>query len=399
MTQKQRLRHIETDIVHGTQGCHTTSGDLVSPIHMTSTFRFDSAAQAAEVFSGTETGYAYTRISNPTVDLLQEKLAALEGGQAAVATASGMAAIAAAGLSLAAPGDNVVACATLYGGTHALFSTHFKRLGIEARLLGHQATGARNQIEALIDTHTRFLFMETPANPTLDVIDIALWADVARKHRIPLIVDNTFASPVLQRPLALGADLVLHSATKYLCGHGDVIAGAVIGSHEAISEIRHHYIHHFGPTISPFNAWLVARGIKTLAVRMNRHCENALKIALWLEGHPKVSRVYYPGLAAHPAHELARRQMKAFGGMIAFEIDGGIQAGKAVMDRVKLCILAVSLGDCETLIQHPASMTHATYSSQQRQEAGISDGLIRLSVGIEHPDDIITDLKQALRKP
>lgn len=195
MTQKNGLRHIETDIVHGTQSCHTTSGDLVSPIHMTSTFRFETAAQAADVFSGTETGYAYTRISNPTVDQLQEKLAALEGGQAAVATASGMAAIAAAGLSMAAPGDNFLACATLYGGTHALFSTHFKRLGIVPRFISPRATGARDPIEALIDSHTRFLFMETPANPTLDVIDIAMWAKMARKQGIPLIVDNTLASP------------------------------------------------------------------------------------------------------------------------------------------------------------------------------------------------------------
>ncbi|MDM8523935.1 aminotransferase class I/II-fold pyridoxal phosphate-dependent enzyme [Desulfococcaceae bacterium HSG8] len=386
----------ETEIVHGTHSAHSTSMDLVPPIHMTSTFRFKNADHGAGIFQGTSEGYVYTRISNPTVDLLQEKIAVLEQGESAIATSSGMSAIASVSLALAKPGDNFIACSTVYGGTFALFNKHLRDFKIEPRFVYPSSYASKDRIEALVDENTRFLYMETPANPTLDVADIGLWASVAKPHNIPLIVDNTFASPYLQRPLTLGADIVVHSATKYLGGHGDLIGGIIVGTKKMTDHIREEYVTHYGPIMSPFNAWLISRGIKTLAVRMEKHSSNALKIAQWLEGHSKVKKVYYPGLVSHSGHHIAKKQMKKFGGMIAFEVKGGIPAGKIIMDNVKLCILAVSLGDCETLIQHPASMTHSTYTREERAKAGISDGLIRLSVGIEDPDDIIADLDRTL---
>ena len=387
---------LDTEIVHGVHAVHTTSLDLVAPIHMTATYHFRSADHGAGIFDGSQEGFVYTRIGNPTVALLQEKMAILEKGEAALATSSGMSAIAAVGLSLARPGDNFISCTTLYGGTFSLFNRHFKDLSIGSRFIAPLTCCTAEQIEAPIDDRTRFLYMETPANPTLDILDIRLWGSVAQKHGIPLVVDNTFASPYLQRPLELGAEIVVHSATKYLGGHGDIIGGLIVGSAAMMDRIRQDYAHHYGPAMSPFNAWLFLRGIKTLALRMERHCDSALKIARWLEAHPKVDRVYYPGLDSHPGHAAAKGQMRKFGGMIAFEVKGGLAAGKTIMNAVSLCILAVSLGDCETLIQHPASMTHATYTAAERKEAGIGEGLIRLSVGLEHPDDIIADLEGAL---
>ncbi len=386
----------ETDIVHGIHTTYSTSMDLVPPLHLTSTFKFRNADHGAEIFAGTTEGYAYTRVANPTVDLLQEKIAKIEGAEDAIATSSGMSAVASVSLALLKPGDNFVTCSTVYGGTFTLFNKHLRNLHIEARFISPGDYASAQQIEAAIDGKTRFLYAETPANPTLDVIDIELWASVAKKHHLPLVVDNTFASPYLQNPLALGSEIVLHSATKYLGGHGDIIGGVIAGSKKMMSHIREEYVTHYGPIMSPFNAWLVLRGVKTLAVRMEKHSDSALAIAQWLEAHPKVAAVFYPGLPSHPGYAVAKKQMKKFGGMIAFEVKGGTDAGKKVMDHVELCILAVSLGDCESLIQHPASMTHAAYSPEDRKKAGISDGLIRLSVGLEHPDDIIADLEQAL---
>lgn len=387
---------IETDIVHGVHAEHITTGDLVPPLHMTATYRFKTARHGADLFEGNEAGFIYSRIGNPTVDLLQRKIALLEGAGDAIATASGMAAVAAVAMTLAKPGENFVSSTTVYGGSFALFQTHLRRLGIDARFISPEKAASPDAVAALIDPKTRFLYIETPANPTVDIIDIRNWSDIAASHGIPLIVDNTFASPYLQRPLSLGASAVVHSATKYLGGHGDLVAGLVAGPREMMNRIREHYTHHFGPCMSPFNAWLILRGVKTLAIRMDRHCKNAMTVAEWLERHPKVENVRYPGLVSHPGHTVAAGQMKGFGGMIAFEIKGGIDAGRHVMDGVRLCVLAVSLGDCETLIQHPASMTHSIYTSEERESAGITDGLIRLSVGLEEPADIITDLEAAM---
>jgi len=363
---------------------------------MTSTFKFKDQAQGAAIFAGTEEGYLYTRISNPTVDLLEEKVALLEGAEDGIATSSGMAAVASTVMSLVRPGENIVACNALYGGTFALFNTHLKSLNIEVRFISPASSNDRSNITPLIDEKTRLLYIETPANPTLDIIDIQLWALIARENKLPLAVDNTFASPYLQKPLSLGAKIVIHSATKYLGGHGDIIGGMIVSDSETIQLMKEEYVNHFGPAMSPFNAWLILRGIKTLAIRMSRHSSSALTLARWLENHPKIQKVYYPGLPTHPGHAIAIRQMKEFSGIIAFELKGGIEAGKKLLNGVKLCILAVSLGDCETLIQHPASMTHATYSKEELKKAGIAEGLIRLSVGLEDPDDIIEDIEQAL---
>ncbi|MBF0301645.1 MAG: aminotransferase class I/II-fold pyridoxal phosphate-dependent enzyme [Desulfamplus sp.] len=390
----------DTIIVHGITKCYTTSMDLVPPIHMTSTFKFSDQHHAASIFAGTEEGYLYTRISNPTVDLLEEKIALLEGAEDAIATSSGMAAVASTVMSFLKPGDNIIACNALYGGTFSLFNTHLKRLNMETRFLTPSMSNDKNNISPLIDDKTRLLYIETPSNPTLDIIDIRLWADIARQYKIPLCVDNTFASPYLQKPISLGADIVIHSATKYLGGHGDIIGGIIVSNNNIITQIKEEYVHHFGPAMSPFNAWLILRGVKTLAIRMERHSSSALTIARWLEHHSKIRKVYYPGLTSHSGHAIAVKQMKYFSGVMAFELKEGVnktamEAGKAVLNNVKLCTLAVSLGDCETLIQHPASMTHATYSEEDLKQAGIAQGLIRLSVGLEHPDDIIQDLEQA----
>ncbi len=391
----------ESLIVHGITKCYTTSMDLVPPIHMTSTFKFRDQNQAASIFAGEEEGYLYTRISNPTVTLLEQKIALLEGAEDAVATSSGMAAVASTVMSLVKPQENIVTCNALYGGTFALFNSHLKRLNMEARFIAPTVSNDKNSITPLIDDKTRLLYIETPANPTLDIIDINLWAQIARQYKIPLCVDNTFASPYLQKPISLGADIVIHSATKYLGGHGDIIGGIVVSNKNTISQLKEEYVHHFGPAMSPFNAWLILRGVKTLAIRMERHSSSALKVAKWLENHPKIDKVHYPGLDSHVGHAIAKRQMRHFSGVIAFELKEGVnknamEAGKELLNSVKLSTLAVSLGDCETLIQHPASMTHATYSKEELKKAGIAQGLIRLSVGLEHPDDIIQDLEHAL---
>lgn len=386
----------DTLVVHGIHMVYTTSMDLVAPIHMTSTFKFKDADYGAGIFSGTEKGFVYSRLNNPTTALFQEKMALLEGGEDALATASGMAAISAVALTLTKPGDNFVAGSTIYGGTFALFSKHLPVLNIHPRFLNPLKASSTENIEAMIDKKTRFLFIETPANPTLDIFDIVKWAKSAKKNNIPLVVDNTFATPYLQEPLRFGATIVIHSATKYIGGHGDAIGGVVVGSSQMIHHIREQYSNHFGPAMSPFNAWLFLRGLKTLALRMQRHSDSALKIALWLENHPKVKKVFYPGLESHTGTSVAQKQMKKFGGMLAFELTDGFTAGKKLMNNLKICTLAVSLGDCETLIQHPASMTHSTYSGEERKKAGISDGMIRLSVGLEDVDDIIDDLKEGL---
>lgn len=395
---KKKKNHLseESKIVHGTTKNFITSGDLVPPIHMTSTFKFQDMAHGAGIFDGSREGFVYSRIANPTTDILEEKVALLEGGESAVAVSSGMAAIAAACMSLCKPGDNIIACNAIYGGTFALFNKHLTDFNIQCRFISPQEALDRKKIESLIDPHTRLLYMETPANPTLDIIDIKLWAEISNTAKIPLMVDNTFATPYLQKPLDLGADIIVHSMTKYLNGHGDIIGGVVVGTQNMIDLLKEKYIIHFGPSMSPFNAWLISRGIKTLAIRMDKHCDSAMAIASWLSTHPKVTEVYYPGLKTHPGHSIAKKQMKKYGGMIAFRVKGGITAGKRIMNSVELCTLAVSLGDCETLIQHPASMTHSTYTRKEREAAGITDGLIRLSVGLESVDDIIADLETAM---
>ncbi|KCZ52377.1 methionine gamma-lyase [Hyphomonas pacifica] len=367
---------------------------LTPPLHLTSTFAFPDAETGGALFAGETEGHIYSRISNPTVSLLESRIASLEGAEAAIATASGMGAISATLWTLVKPGDEIITDETLYGCTFAFMRDGLSRFGVK---ITHVDLRAPEKLAAAISDTTRVVYFETPANPNMRLVDIRAVSDIARAVGALTIVDNTYASPLLTRPIELGADFVLHSATKYLGGHGDLVAGIVCGRAEPIQDIRMVGVKDMtGSVMAPFNAMLVMRGLKTLQLRMQRHCESGRKIAEWLEAQPSVSVVHYPGLPSHPQHDLARRQMDGFGGMIAFELDGGYQAGIDMMNRLQLIRRAVSLGDAETLIQHPASMTHSTYTEEERAAHGISDGLIRLSVGLEDLADILADLEQAV---
>ena len=384
-----------TVCVHGSGGIDPSTGAVSIPIYQSSTFAFESARAGAEIFAGEREGYVYTRIGNPTQAALEKEVAFLENGEAALAFGSGMAAISSVILSLCESGDNVVASDTLYGGTHQLFVETLPKFGISVREV--EGTQLKNFSDS-IDEKTRCIYIESPANPTLAVLDIAGCAKIAHKYDIPLIVDNTFCTPYFQRPLDLGADIVLHSATKYIGGHGDTVAGIVIGKKEYIDDLRGNTLRDLGGIISPLNAWLLVRGLKTLAIRMERHQENALEVAKYLTFHPKIKKVWYPGLTTHPQYELARNQMSGYGGIVSLEIKGGRKAGEKLMNSVNLFVLAVSLGDVDSLIEHPASMTHSTYDAKALEQIGISEGFVRLSIGIEDRQDLIEDLSQALKQ-
>ncbi len=385
-----------TKAIHGGTTANTF-GALASPIYQTSTFVFDSAAQGGNRFALQEPGYIYSRLGNPTNAAVEEKVALLEGTEACVSTASGMGAISAALWSLLEKGDHILAGDTLYGCTFALMNHGLSRFGVETTFVDMTDLEA---VQKALRPNTKVVYLETPANPTLKITDIAAVANLAHQNNkdCRVIVDNTFCTPYIQRPAALGADIIVHSATKYLNGHGDVIAGFVCGSKDYITQVQFFGIKDMtGSVLSPFDAFLIARGMKTLALRMEKHSANAMKVASFLEGHPAVASVNYPGLPSFPQYELAKKQMALPGGMISFELKGGKAAGAAVMDSVKLCKLAVSLGDAETLIEHAATMTHSTYTAEELHAAGISEGLVRLSVGLEDVEDIIADLEQALQ--
>ncbi len=364
-----------------------------TPIFQSSTFAFENVAHGAAVFRGEDPSYVYTRLGNPTQTALETEIAHLEQGEAALALASGMAAATTAVLNCCRTGDHIVAGDTLYGGTHQLFTQTLPRLGIDVTEV--PAQDPKNFARA-ITRRTKLVYLETPANPTLVLTDIAAVAEIAHRAGALVLVDNTFCTPYLQNPLLLGADIVLHSATKYIGGHGDTVAGILVGRADWIMAARMEILRDLGGCISPFNAWLLLRGLKTLPVRMDRHLENAMEVAQFLAYHPKVTQVIYPGLKTHPQHALAKRQQRGFGGMISFMVEGGRAAGITVMDNVQLCTLAVSLGDVDTLIEHPASMTHSTYSEDELAKVGIDPGMVRLSVGLENVEDIIADLRQSL---
>jgi methionine-gamma-lyase len=366
-----------------------------TPIFQSSTFAFENVDHGAAVFAGEDDSYVYTRLGNPTQTALETEMAYLEKGQAALALSSGMAGATTAVLACCRTGEHVVSGDTLYGGTHQLFTQTLPRMGISVTEV--DARDPQNFAGA-ITRKTRLIYIETPANPTLVLTDIAAVCRIAHKRGIPVLVDNTFCTPYYQSPLELGADVVLHSATKYIGGHGDTVAGILVGKQDWILQARMEILRDVGGCISPFNAWLLLRGLKTLPVRMDRHSENAMEIAQFLSYHPKVKTVIYPGLKTHPQHELAKRQQRGFGGMISFLVEGGREAGKVMMNGVELCTLAVSLGDVDTLIEHPASMTHSTYSESDLSKVGIDPAMVRLSVGLENIDDIISDLRQALAK-
>jgi methionine-gamma-lyase len=387
--------HINTQCIHGPQKANDPHGALTSPLYQTSTFHFENAAQGAARFAGDEPGYIYTRLGNPTTMELEQKVAQLEGCEAAAATATGMGAVSASVLSFLSQGDHLVASSALYGCTFAFFSHMLPRWGIEVTFVDMTN---EDELRAAIKPNSKMIFVETPINPTMAVIDLALIGEVAKQHNLVSVVDNTFLTPLLQSPKQYGIDIIMHSATKYLNGHGDVVAGIVCGSMEHITLIKMTVLKDIGATISPHDAWLINRGLKTLAIRIERHCQSAQMIAEYLEAHPQVSIVYYPGLKSHPGYKFIGNQMKAAGGVIAFELKGTLQDGEQFIDSMQLCTLAVSLGDAETLIQHPASMTHSPYTPEERAAAGISDGLIRLSVGLEDVNDIINDLDQAFAK-
>ncbi len=367
---------------------------LTPPVHMSSTFVFPDTATGSALFAGETEGHIYSRISNPTLALLESRIANLEGAEAGLATASGMGAISATLWTLVKPGDEIITDKTLYGCTFAFMRDGLSRFGVKVT---HVDLRDPANLREAISEQTRIVYFETPANPNMRLVDIAAVSAIAKQAGALTVVDNTYASPLLTRPIELGADFVLHSATKYLGGHGDLVAGIVCGPADLIHEIRMIGVKDMtGSVMAPLTAMLVMRGLKTLQLRMARHCESGLTVAEWLDAHPAVSEVHYPGLPSHPQHELARRQMSAFGGMIAFELKGGFDAGTAMMDRLTLIQRAVSLGDAESLIQHPASMTQSTYSQEERLEHGISDGLVRLSVGLEDVEDILADLDAAL---
>lgn len=371
-------------------------GALACPIYQTSTFIFDSAEQGGRRFALEEDGYIYSRLGNPTNAQVEAKVAMLEGGEAALSTASGMGAITSAIWTNLKAGDHVLAAKTLYGCTFAFLEHALPRFGVEVDFID---MANLDEVKSHLKPNTKITYLETPANPNMDISDIEAIAKLSHENNKEglVIVDNTYCSPYISNPLSLGADIVVHSATKYINGHGDVIAGFVIGSQEMITNIRFVGLKDMtGAVLDPFAAYLINRGLKTLPLRMEKHCANAMKVAEFLENHPAVESVAYPGLKSFKYYDLAKKQMKLPGAMISFELKGGIEAGRTLMNSVKLCTLAVSLGDAETLIQHPATMTHSPYSKEEREAAGITDGMVRLSVGLENADDIIADLKQAL---
>ena len=383
-----------TRAVHAGQHPDPATGAVSVPIYASSTFVFKNAEQGAARFQGKEPGYMYSRLGNPTVRALEESIADLEGGEDCRVTASGMAAISTAAMAVCKSGDHILAGDALYGGTHKVFTDILKGYGVQCTLVDTSNLAA---VEEAIKPNTKLIYIETPSNPMMKLTDMKGVAKIAKNNSITTMADNTFMSPYLQRPIEHGIDVVVHSITKSLSGHSDVLGGAIVGTNAFLKAMDPMY-KNMGANLGPFEAWLTLRGIKTLHVRMQRQTEGAEKIAKWLEGHPKVEWVKYPGLISHPQHALAKRQMDGFGSMMSFELKGGVEAGRKVMNNVRLCSLAVSLGAVETLISHPATMTHAIVPREDRIKGGITDGLTRLSVGIEDVNDIISDLEQALAK-
>ncbi|AXM96360.1 methionine gamma-lyase [Pseudomonas plecoglossicida] len=370
-------------------------GALVPPVYQTATYAFPTVEYGAACFAGEEGGHFYSRISNPTLAVLEQRMASLEGGEAGLALASGMGAITTTLWTLLRPGDELIVGRTLYGCTFAFLHHGIGEFGVKIR---HVDLNDSKALKAAITRKTRMIYFETPANPNMQLVDIAAVAEAARGHELHIVVDNTYCTPYLQRPLEQGADLVVHSATKYLSGHGDVTGGLVIGRKAVIDRIRLEGLKDMtGAVLSPHDATLVMRGIKTLALRMDRHCANAQHVAQYLERQAQVELIHYPGLPTFGQYALAQRQMRLPGGMIAFELKGGIEAGRRFMNALQLFARAVSLGAAESLAQHPASMTHSSYTPEERAQHGISEGLVRLSVGLEDVDDLLADVEQALK--
>ncbi|MBD1380140.1 methionine gamma-lyase [Metabacillus arenae] len=392
MTKKE----IETLVIHNSNEQKEFIQSLTPPLYQTSTFYFDNAQQGEHRFAGNEAGFIYSRLSNPTVELFEEKMAVLEGGEKGLAFSSGMGAVSAVLFSLVNQKDHIICSRGVYGCTFGFLQLLDEKFGIS-----HSFCDLNNQsaFEKAIKGNTKVIYMESPINPTMELIDLEMVTSIAKRNKIPVVVDNTFSSPYLQKPLDHGCNIVVHSATKYICGHGDVIGGVVVGTEEYIKQLSKTMRKDIGAVMSPFDSWLLLRGIKTLAVRMDRHCENAEYIAHSLVEHARIEKVYYPTLPDFEQASLARKQMKKGGGLISFTIKGANKAKtQQFMNQLKLIKIAVSLGDPETLIQHPASMTHSVVSEKERLKMGITDTMVRLSVGLENREDILEDIYQALNQ-
>ena len=388
---KTQQQGIHTKLIHAGYVADST-GAVTVPIYQTSTFAFRDTRHGAALFQGEADGYIYTRLGNPTIRALEDCVAQLENGYAGIATSSGMGAVSVVYMAMLEQGAHMVGTGSLYGPTRLLVEKHLCRFGVKATFV--DTTDAEN-VRRAMRPETRLVYVETPSNPAMQVTDVAAVAGIAHAAGCPLVVDNTFASPYLQKPLDLGADIVLHSMTEFINGHADVVGGIIVTKTEDLSRRLRPLMINLGCNMDPHQAFMVLRGVRTLGVRMERAQQSAMAIARWLEGRPEVAWVRYIGLPSHPQHELAKRQMSGFGAMISFELKGGLEAGRVLMDHVEVATLAVSLGGVETLIEHPASMTHVGMSRQDRLEAGITDGLVRYSVGLEDVNDLIDDLEQA----
>ncbi len=373
----------------------TPEGEHSEPIFLTSSYVFSSAAEAAARFSGEQPGNIYSRFTNPTVRTFEQRLASLEGAECCVATASGMSAITATIIGLLQTGDHIVSSRSIFGTTTVLLNNIIAKLGIETTFVELANLSAW---EKAIKPETKLLFLETPSNPLTELVDIAALAEIAHNHDCLLAVDNCFCTPALQQPLALGADIVIHSATKYIDGQGRCVGGAVCGTNDVVGEGVYGFLRTAGPTMSAFNAWVFLKGLETLELRMKAHSASALELAQWLEQQPEVEKVYYPGLVSHPQHELAKQQQSDFGGLLSFELKGGKQEGWKLIDATRLLSITANLGDAKSTITHPATTTHGRLSPEQRAEAGISDGLIRIAVGLENIEDIKSDLLRGMRQ-
>ncbi|HSH35591.1 aminotransferase class I/II-fold pyridoxal phosphate-dependent enzyme [Schnuerera sp.] len=384
----------ETMSIHaGANGKHANNA-LNPPIYQTSTFVFDNIEHVDRVMSFESDDYVYTRGNNPTLRLFENRMAVLEEGKGAVAFSSGMAAISSVLFSLLKPGDNIIVNKTLYGSSYNVVTNVLPKYDVNCKIADLRDA---EKLWDLIDENTKVIYFETPSNPNLAILDIKKICNIAKEKDTKVVIDNTFATPYFQRPLTLGADVVVHSATKYICGHGDVVGGVAVSKDiDYIHYLKFDYMCEFGGVMSPFNAWLLLRGLKTLGLRMKEHEKNALKVAKFLRNHPKVKEVYYPGLGDFEGHKIAKEQMSGFGGMISFEVDGTLEDAKKVVNSVKLAQLAVSLGDCETLIELPAAMTHRGYPQEELAKFGLTESMIRISVGLEHYEDIIDDLDKGL---
>ncbi len=390
---KPKSRH--TEVIHAGTEPDPIYGGVSVPIYQSSTFAFESAEQGAARFAGRERGYIYTRIGNPTIRALEDALASLENGCGAMGTSTGMAAVTTLYTAVLEKGAHVVSTASVYGPSRTILENEFSRFGVASDFVDTSDVG---MIKRALRPETKLLFVETPANPTLAISDLRACSGLAKEKGLVLAVDNTFSSPILQNPLDLGADVVVHSLTKFINGHSDVVGGALIAKDEALFARLRKVLTLMGGTMDPHQAWLVHRGLKTLALRVEKSQDNAGRLARWLALHPKIKWVNYPGLETHPQHELAKKQMRGFGSLICFGLHGGYEAGRTMINAVRLCLLAVSLGGLDSLIQHPASMTHAGIPEEKRESAGITDDLVRLSVGCEGFEDLKDDLEQALEQ-